>query len=148
MQKLLTKYHDVFPDDLPPGLPPPRTFDHHIDLVPDTLPPSRPTYRLSFTETIELKNQLAELVDKGHIQPSKSPYGAPVLFVRKKDGTMCLCVDYRALNVLTIKNKYPLPRIDELLDRLLGATRFSKIDLCTGFHQIRIHPDDTPKTAF
>jgi Reverse transcriptase (RNA-dependent DNA polymerase) len=94
------------------------------------------------------KKKLAELMEKGFITESKSPYGAPVLFVKKKDGTLRMCIDYRALNKITIKNKYPLPRTDELLDRLLGAKYFSKIDLRSGYHQVRIAEEDVPKTAF
>jgi hypothetical protein len=122
--------------------------DHHIELEPGQRPPSKPTYRLSQPETDELKKQLADLLAKGYIRESKSPYGAPVLFVKKKDGTMRMCVDYRAINKITIKNKYPLPRIDELLDRLLGAKYFSKIDLRAGYWQVRIAEEDVPKTAF
>jgi hypothetical protein len=103
---------------------------------------------MSQPEMDELKKQLAELMEKGFITESKSPYGAPVLFVKKKDGTLRMCIDYRALNKITIKNKYPLPRIDELLDRLLGAKYFSKIDLRSGYHQVRIAEEDVPKTAF
>ena len=105
-------------------------------------------YKMSFTELDELKKQLAELVEAGYVEPSKSPFGAPVLFVHKKDGGERMCIDYRALNKLTIKNSYPLPRIDELLDRLLGAKVFSKIDLRSGYHQIRIAEGDEEKTAF
>jgi hypothetical protein len=148
VRHLLTEFRDVFPDDLPAGLPPERAIDHRIELVPGSAPTSRPTYRMSQTELDELKKQLQDLVDHGFVQPSKSPYGAPVLFVRKKDGSNRMCVDYRALNKITIKNKYPLPRVDELFDRLLGARYFSKIDLRSGYHQVRIHPDDVPKTAF
>ena len=111
----------MFRDDLPIGLPPSREIDHRIELIPGSLPPSRATYRMSPKELDELKRQLQELTDHGFIQPSKSPYGAPVLFVKKKDGSIRMCIDYRALNKITIKNKYPLPRIDELLDRLQGA---------------------------
>src|ERR1700738_4618875 len=103
---------------------------------------------MSQPEMDELKKQLTDSLAKGYIQESKSPYGAPVLFVKKKDGTMRMCVDYRALNKITIKNKYPLPRIDELLDRLLGARYFSKIDLRSGYHQVRIADEDVHKTAF
>ena len=103
---------------------------------------------MSPVELDELKSQLDQLVTCGFIKPSKSPWGAPILFVKKKDGTMRMCIDYRALNALTVKNSYPLPRIDELFDRLQGAKIFSKIDLRSGYHQIRIHPDDVPKTAF
>ena len=147
-QRLLTAYRDVFPDELPAGLPPSREVDHRIELTPGAVPPSRPTYRLSASELVELKSQLEELTRSGFIQPSKSPFGAPILFVKKKDGTMRMCVDYRALNNVTIKNSYALPRIDELFDRLQGARYFSKIDLRSGYHQIRIEPADVPKTAF
>ena len=146
--ELLKQYDDLFPEDLPPGLPPKREVDHKIELLPGTRPPSRPTYHMSAAELAELKKQLDELLAAGFIQPSKSPFGAPILFVKKKDGTTRMCVDYRALNEITIKNSYPLPRIDELFDRLQGAKFFSKIDLRSGYHQIRIDPDDVPKTAF
>jgi hypothetical protein len=145
---IISEFKDVFPDDLPSGLPPQREIDHRIELEPGQNPPSKPTYRLSQPETDELKKQLGELLAKGHIRESKSPYGAPVLFVKKKDGSMRMCIDYRALNKITIKNKYPLPRIDELLDRLLGAKYFSKIDLRSGYWQVRIADDDVAKTAF
>ena len=145
---VINEFKDVFPDDLPSGLPPRREVDHRIELVPGQQPTSRPTYRMSQPEMDELKKQLTESLAKGYIQESKSPYGAPVLFVKKKDGTMRMCVDYRALNKITIKNKYPLPRIDELLDRLLGAKYFSKIDLRSGYWQVRIADEDVHKTAF
>ena len=145
---MLAAYKDVFPDALPDGLPPSREVDHRIELIPGSSPPSRPTIRLSATELAELKKQLAELEAAGFIRPSKSPFGAPILFVKKKDGTMRMCVDYRALNRITVKNSYPLPRVDELFDRLQGAKYFSKIDLRSGYHQIRIAPEDVPKTAF
>ena len=147
-KKLLTEFSDVFPDELPAGLPPQRDVDHKIELEPGSAPPTKPPYRMSPTELDELKKQLAELSSKGFIQASKSPFGAPVLFVKKKDGSKRLCVDYRALNKVTIKNKYPLPRVDELLDRLTGAKFFSKIDLRSGYHQVRIAKGDASKTAF
>jgi hypothetical protein len=147
-RRVLTSYKDVFPDALPDGLPPSREVDHKIELIPGSSPPSRPTIRLSATELAELKMQLTELQAAGFIRPSKSPFGAPILFVKKKDGTMRMCVDYRALNRITVKNSYPLPRVDELFDRLQGAQYFSKIDLRSGYHQIRIAPEDVPKTAF
>ena len=147
-RRALSTFKDVFPDDLPSGLPPSREVDHKIELVAGATPQSRPTFRLSASELAELKSQLEGLVKAGFVQPSKSPYGAPVLFVKKKDGTQRMCVDYRALNNITIKNSYPLPRVDELFDRLEGARYFSKIDLRSGYHQIRIDPDDVPKTAF
>ena len=99
-------------------------------------------------ELAELRKQLQELLDKGFIRPSVSPWGAPVLFVKKKDGSLRLCIDYRKLNQVTVKNRYPLPRIDDLLDQLQGASVFSKIDLCSGYHQLRIKEEDTSKSAF
>lgn len=147
-RRLVAEFSDVFPKQLPKGLPPSREVDHRIELIPGSTPPSRPTYRLSIAELSELKTQLKELIEAGFIRPSKSPFGAPVLFVKKKDGSMRLCIDYRALNNLTIKNSYPLPRIDELFDCLQGSRYFSKIDLRSGYHQIRIAEGDAPKTAF
>ena len=145
---LLEEFADVFPKKLPDGLPPQRAVDHRIELEPGFPPPNRPPYRLSPAEQDVLKTQIQELVEQGFIRPSKSPYGAPVLFVPKKDGGLRMCIDYRALNKGTIKNAYPLPRIDELLDRLHGAKVFSKIDLRSGYHQIRVTDEDIPKTAF
>jgi hypothetical protein len=147
LKDLLDTYKDVFAP-LPPGLPPRRDVDHKIDLVPGSTPPSKPSYRMSPAELVEVQKQLNEYLEKGFIEPSNSPYGAPVLLVKKKDGSMRMCCDLRALNAITIKNKYPLPRIDEMLDQLHGAQMFSKIDLQSGYHQIRIHPDDVEKTAF
>ena len=146
--QLLAEFADVFPTQLPPGLPPKRSVDHKIELEPGFQPQSRHMYRMSPAENDILKKQLEELLDAGFIQPSKSPWGAPVLFVKKKDGSMRLCVDWRALNKGTVMWRYGLPRIDELLDRLHGATVFSKIDLRSGYNQIRIAPEDVPKTAF
>lgn len=149
--KIIADFRDVLPDDLPDTLPPKRDVDHKIELEPGSKPHWKAIYRLSYDELNELKEQLKYLLDKGFIRPSKSPYGAPVLFVRQPDGDgwkMRMCVDYRALNKLTIKNRYPLPLISESLDRLRGATIFSKLDLAKGYHQIRIAEDDIPKTAF
>src|SRR6266511_2123677 len=146
--KLLKEFTDIFPNTLQERLPPKRTVDHAIYLVPGIEPPSRPIYKMSYMELDELKKQLVDLLKKGYIKPSVSPFGAPVLFVHKKDGTLRLCVDYRALNKITIKNRYPLPRIDELIDRLVGAKYFTKIDLYSGYHQIRIKEADISKTAF
>ena len=148
VQDVLTEFQDVFPAELPPGLPPKRDVDHTIELEAGAKAPVNRMYKMSFTELDELKKQLAELVNAGYVEPSKSPYGAPVLFVHKKDGGMRMCIDYRALNKLTVKNSYPLPRIDELLDRLRGARIFSKIDLRSGYHQIRVADGDVEKTAF
>ena len=119
-----------------------------IDLVPGTTPISQAPYCMAPSELKELKVQLQELVDKGYIRPSVSPWGALVLFVKKKDGTMRLCIDYRQLNKVTIRNKYPLPRIDDLFDQLRGASVFSKIDLRSGYHQLKVRETDVPKTAF
>ncbi|KAA0041160.1 gag protease polyprotein [Cucumis melo var. makuwa] len=138
---------DVFPEELP-GLPPHREVEFAIELEPGTVPISRAPYRMAPTELKELKVQLQELLDKGFIRPSVFPWGAPVLFVKKKDGSMRLCIDYRELNKVTVKNRYPLPRIDDLFEKLQGATVFSKIDLRSGYHQLRIKDGDVPKTAF
>ena len=148
MQQLLKDYQDVFPDDLPPGLPPDRAITHGIDLLPGSKPVSRPAYRLSVNEASEVEKQIADLVQRGFIRPSTSPWAAPILLVKKKDGSMRMCIDYRALNALTIKNKYPLPRIDELFDQLNGAIYFTKIDLRSGYHQLRVRTTDIPLTAF
>ena len=147
-EHIMQEYDDVFPEELPAHLPISRSIDHRIELIPGSIPPSRSMYRMSPKEIDEIKKQLTELLEKGLVQPSKSPFGAPILMVKKKDGTLRMCIDYRALNAITIKNRYPLPRVDELFDRLQGAKYFSKIDLRSGYWQIRIHPDDVPKTAF
>jgi hypothetical protein len=112
------RFRDVFPPDLPSGLPPSREVDHRIELVPGAVPPSRPTFPLSAVELAELKKQLEEMTKVGFARPSKPPFDAPILFVKKKDGSTCMCVDYCALNNVAIKNSYPLPRVDELFDRL------------------------------
>jgi len=132
----------------PTGLPPSRAADHRIELIPASTPPSRSPYRLSQPELEELRRQLIKLLEQGWIRPSVSPFGAPILFVRKKNGDLRMCVDYRALNKITIKNKYPLPMISELLDRLSGAKYFTSLDLRSGYHQLRIAEDDIAKTAF
>ncbi|XP_060168953.1 uncharacterized protein LOC132599707, partial [Lycium barbarum] len=144
---VVNEFPDVFPDELP-GLPPEREIDFSIDLLPGTQPISIPPYRMAPAELKELKEQLKDLLDKGFIRPSTSPWGAPVLFVRKKDGSLRMCIDYRQLNKVTIKNKYPLPRIDDLFDQLQSAKYFSKIDLRSGYHQVRVREADIPKTAF
>lgn len=147
IQQVLEENKECFAD-LPDGLPPERTVDHTIPLQPGSHPSSKPVYRMAEAELQELKRQLDELLRKGFIRPSVSPYGAPVLFVKKKDGSMRMCIDYRALNSSTIKNSYPLPRIDDMLDRLHGAKYFSNLDMQSFYHQIRIVPEDTHKTAF
>ena len=144
---VVREYPDVFPEDLP-GLPPDREIKFEIELAPGTEPISIAPYRMAPTEMKELKIQMEELVRKGFIRPSTSPWGAPVLFVKKKDGSLRLCIDYRQLNRVTIRNQYPLPRIDDLFDQLQGARVFSKIDLRTGYYQLKIKGIDVPKTAF
>ncbi|KAL4022839.1 hypothetical protein IC575_016585 [Cucumis melo] len=138
---------DVFPVDLS-GLPPNKEIEFTIELLLGTVPISQAPYRTAPSELKELKIQLQELVDKGYIRPSVSPWGAPVLFVKKKDGTLRLCIDYRQLNKITIRNKYPLLRIDDLFDQLRGATLFSKIDLRSGYHQLKVKESDIAKTTF
>jgi len=144
---VVNEFSDVFSEDLP-GLPPKREVEFGIDVIPGTQPISIPPYRMAPAELRELKEQLKDLLEKGFIRPSMSPWGAPVLFVRKKDGSLRMCIDYRQLNKVTIKNKYPLPRIDDLFDQLQGAKCFSKIDLRSGYHQVRVKEKDIPKTAF
>ncbi|KAA0062435.1 ty3-gypsy retrotransposon protein [Cucumis melo var. makuwa] len=146
-EPVVRDYPDVFPEELP-GLPPHREIEFAIELEPGTVTISRAPYRMAPAELKELKVQLQELLDKGFIRPSMSPWGAPVLFVKKKDGSMRLCIDHRELNKVTVKNRYPLPRIDDLFDQLQGATVFSKIDLRSGYHQLRIKDGDVPKTTF
>ncbi|GKB66589.1 putative reverse transcriptase domain-containing protein [Tanacetum coccineum] len=140
-------FPEVFPEDLP-GLPPIRQVEFQIDLVPGAAPVARAPYRLAPSEMEELSAQLQELSDKGFIRPSSSPWGALVLFVKKKDGSFRMCIDYRKLNKLTVKNRYPLPRIDDLFDQLQGSSVYSKIDLRSGYHQLRVRDEDIPKTAF
>ena len=140
-------FPDVFPDDIV-GLPPEREVEFTFDLIPGTEPISIPPYRMAPAELRELKAQLEEFLSKGFIRPSISPWGAPVLFVKKKDGSLRLCIDYRQLNRVTICNQYPLPRIDELFDQLQGCRVYSKIDLRSEYHQLRVQEIDVPKTAF
>nr|GFC34232.1 transposon Ty3-G Gag-Pol polyprotein [Tanacetum cinerariifolium] len=127
-------FPEVFPEDLP-GIPPARPVEFQIVLVPDVVPVARAPYRLAPSKMKELAEQLQELSDKGFIRPNSSPWGAPVLFVKKKDGSFRMCIDYRELNKLTVKNRYPLPRIDDLFDQLQGSSVYSKIDLRSGDHQ-------------
>ncbi|GJT12651.1 reverse transcriptase domain-containing protein [Tanacetum coccineum] len=145
--RVVQDFPEVFLDDLL-GLPHVREVEFRIDLIPGASPVFRSPYRLAPSEMLELSNQLKELQEKGFIRPSHSPWGAPVLFVKKKDGSMRMCIDYRELNKLTIKNRYPLPRIDDLFDQLQGACCFSKIDLRSGYHQLRVREEDIPKIAF
>jgi hypothetical protein len=140
-------FPDVFPEEFP-GMPPDREVEFANNLLPGTAPISKRPYRMSVEELKERKKQLTELQEAGYIRPSSSPWGAPVLFIQKKDGSQRMCVDYRSLNNVTAKNKYLLPRIEDLFDQMRGAKVFSKIDLRSGYHQMRIRPSDIPKTAF
>ncbi|KAJ9507410.1 hypothetical protein QJQ45_006347 [Haematococcus lacustris] len=146
LQTLLNEYSDVFKPLT--DTPPERPVGHTIPLVPDARPPVTPMYRLSKPEQEELKRQIQDYLSKGMIEPSSSPYAAPILFVQKKSGELRMCIDYRQLNKLTLRDQYPLPRIDDLFDRLSGCSVFSSLDLQAGYHQIRITPEDVPKTAF
>ncbi|GBG84195.1 hypothetical protein CBR_g38166 [Chara braunii] len=146
---LIREYRDVFPPYFSySGIPPMRGVEHSIQLVPDYHVHHQTPYRLSIREATELKRQLEKLLRLGFIKPSNSPWGATVLFARKADGTLCLCIDYRDLNCYTIKNNYPMPRADELFDRLADNRFFTKIDLRSGYHRIRVAAEDQPKTAF
>lgn len=143
---IVAEYSDVFSEIK--GLPPNREVEFSIELIPGVAPIARAPYRMAPTELRELKVQIQGLLEQGFIRQSTSPWGAPVLFVKKKDGSLRLCVDYRELNKVTVRNRYPLPRIDDLFDQLKGAQWFSKIDLRSGYHQLRVREADVPKTAF
>ena len=147
LPRVVCKYVDVFPDELP-GLPPRRDVDFGIELHPGISPISMTPHRMAPVELQELRVQLQGLLDKGFIKPSTSPWGTPVLIAKKKGKTFRLCIDYRQLNRVTIKNRYPLPRIDDLFDQLRGARVYSMIDLRTGYHQRKVRETDIPKTAF
>jgi hypothetical protein len=144
---MVNEFPDVFPEELP-GMPPDRDIEFVIELKPSTTPIYKTPYRMAAPELAELKEHIKELLEKGFIHPSSFPWGAPVIFFPKKDGTQRLCVDYHALNEVTVKNKYPLPRIDDLFDQHRGVCVFSKIDLRSGYHQLKIQECDIPKTAF
>nr|GEY65696.1 putative reverse transcriptase domain-containing protein [Tanacetum cinerariifolium] len=144
---IVRDFSEVFPEDLP-GLPPTRQVEFQIDLIPGAAPIARAPYRLAPSEMKKLSDQLQELSNKGFRRPSSSAWGAPVLFVKKKDGSFRMCIDYRELNKLTVKNRYPLPRIDDLFDQLQGSSIYSKIDLRSGYHQLRVWEADILKTAF
>jgi hypothetical protein len=144
---MVQEFLDVFPDDLL-GMPPKRDIEFKIELQPNTSPVSKSPYPMMWDELAELRIQLKGLLDKGYIRPSSSPWGCPALFVKEEDNTLRLCVGYRLLNAATIKNMYPLSRIDILFDQLVGAQVFSKIDLCSSYHHNKIHAEDIPKMAF
>ena len=149
IKAVLEEYSDIFPQDLPPGLPPTRMgHEFRIDLEDNTPPVHRPLYKLSPLELEEAQKQIQSMLEHGFIRPSDSPYGAPVLFAPKKDGGLRFCIDYRWLNKRTIRNRYPLPLPEEMLDRLGGAKVFSKIDLRSRYWQMPIREQDIPKTAF
>ncbi|GKF24177.1 hypothetical protein Tco_0076499 [Tanacetum coccineum] len=140
-------FPEVFLEDLP-SLPPARPVEFQIDLIPGASPVTQAPYRLAPSEMKELSKQLQELPDKGFIRPSSSPWGAPVLFVKKKDGSFRMCINYRELNKLTVKYRYPLPRIDDLFDQLQGSSIYSKIDMRSRYHQLRVREQDIPNSVW
>ena len=139
------QYADIL--EPPKGLPPDRGIEHVIPTLPDAQPPFMHMYRLSPAELAEVKSQVQDLLERGLIEPSTSAHGAPILFVKKKTGELRMVVDYRALNKLTVKNRYPLPRIDDLFDKLHGVQYFTSLDAASGFHQILLKPGDRPNTG-
>jgi len=148
LHTVLQEFDHLLRDSLPDHLPPPRAVDHRITLEPGSKPPSLPPYRLPMAYAGEMQTMLRDLLRRNLIAPSKSPFGAPVIFVKKKNGGLRMCVDYRALNKITKKDKFPLPRADDLLDKLHGSRVFSSLDAVSGYYQIRIAPEDVEKTAF
>jgi hypothetical protein len=145
---ILQEFKDVFPAEIPPGLPPLRGIEHQIDLIPGAALPNRAAYRTNAEETKKIQWQVQDLLDRGYVRESLSPCVVPVLFVPNKDGTWRMCVDCRAINNITIRYRHPIPRLDDMLDELCGAIIFTKIDLCSGYHQIRMKLGDEWKTTF
>jgi hypothetical protein len=145
--RIVSEFPDVLLEELP-DMPPEHKVEFAIELIPCTAPISKRAYRVSRPELVELKKQIDKLLEKGYIRPCTSPWAALVLFVEKKDGTKSMCIDYRSLNEVNVKNKYPLPQIEDLFDQLIGASVFSKIDMRSGYHELRIRPSDIPKTTF
>ncbi|KAM7494779.1 hypothetical protein LguiB_029388 [Lonicera macranthoides] len=147
IRRVLTEFEDVMPDNIPKKLPPRREIDHQIELVLGTKPPVRAAYRMPQPELAELQKQLRELLDAGLVQPAKSPYGAPVLFQKKQDSSLRMCVDYRALNKVTIRNNYPISLVADCFDQLSRAKVFTKLDLRSGYWQVRIAAGDEGKAT-
>lgn len=146
IKHLLAKFEDLFQD--PTQLPPTREVDHHIILHEGTTPINVRSYRYAYFQNAEIKKQVHDMLKLGLIKSSTSPFSSPVLLVKKKDGSWRFCTDYKALNAVTIKDRFPIPTVDDMLDELHGATYFTKLDLCAGYHQVLVHPTDIPKTAF
>jgi hypothetical protein len=147
LQGIIDKHSKVF-EDIPKGLPPTRNHDHEIHLIPGSVPPNIRPYRYPYNQKSEIERMVEEMLEDGIIRPSQSSYSAPVVMVFKKDSSWRMCPDYRELNTITIKDKFPIPIIDELLDELHRAIYFTKLDLCSGYHQIRMKEEDIPKTTF
>lgn len=146
MLHLLTKFSDVY--QKPSQLPPQRDIDHHINLQEGADPVNVRPYRYAHFQKDEIEKQVHDMLTKGLIRPSTSPFSSPVLLVKKKDGSWRFCTDYRALNQVTVRDRFPIPTVEDMLDELHGATYFTKLDFIAGFHQVRVHPPDIHKTAF